>query len=260
MARPLRRLSRRDGGQRARPVSSSSRSGGAAGADQGRSRPLRGAAGYTGDRSRSLFRKVIPITTRRAADQAMSAPGFPRRDRRSGERCCRFLRRQSGRKVGLTGFCLRRCGFDPRRHPPAEHRRRVVSAYYGALDDALDDAAEVHMPVQGHFADRERPGASRPTRRAWSGNPWRADSPSGSFAMPQTTASPTRNRRSTTRPPRTSPGSATSTSGRHIYEVRRERGERDKTVPRGAAAAAKHCRGGRVGAAGFGRPQASSKI
>jgi carboxymethylenebutenolidase len=107
------------------------------------------AAGYHAIAPDLYGGKVIPYHDEPAADQAMNALDFlAATDEITGAAAEYF--RSRGRKVGLTGFCLggvvsilgaiRLANID------------AASAYYGAPADALGDAAEVHVPVQAHFA------------------------------------------------------------------------------------------------------------
>ena len=108
------------------------------------------AAGYTAIAPDLYAGKVIPYHDEESAGQAMHALDFLAATDEIAGAAARYLRTDR-RKVGLTGFCLggivsilgaiRLANVD------------AVSAYYGAPDDALDDAARVRAPVQAHFAD-----------------------------------------------------------------------------------------------------------
>jgi carboxymethylenebutenolidase len=110
------------------------------------------AAGYTAIAPDLYSGKVIPYHDEAGADQAMSALDFLAATDEVASAAADFLRR-SGRKVGLTGFCLG--GVVSILGAIRLQNIDAASAYYGAPDDALDDAAKVHMPVQSHFADRD---------------------------------------------------------------------------------------------------------
>jgi carboxymethylenebutenolidase len=108
------------------------------------------AAGYTAIAPDLYAGKVIPYHDEESAGQAMHALDFLAATDEIAGAAARYLR-TGGHKVGLTGFCLggivsilgaiRLADID------------AASAYYGAPDDALDDAARVRAPVQAHFAD-----------------------------------------------------------------------------------------------------------
>jgi carboxymethylenebutenolidase len=108
------------------------------------------AAGYTAIAPDLYAGKVIPYHDEDSASHAMNALNFLAATDEMTGAAANFLR-TGGRKVGLTGFCLggvvsilgaiRLANID------------AASAYYGAPDDALDDAARVQAPIQAHFAD-----------------------------------------------------------------------------------------------------------
>jgi carboxymethylenebutenolidase len=108
------------------------------------------AAGYTAIVPDLYAGKVIPYHDEETASQTMNALDFIAATDEIAGAAANFLR-TGGRKVGLTGFCLggvvsilgaiRLANID------------AASAYYGAPDDALDDAAKVRAPIQAHFAD-----------------------------------------------------------------------------------------------------------
>jgi carboxymethylenebutenolidase len=110
------------------------------------------AAGYTGIAPDLYAGKVIPYHDEESAGQAMNELDFLAATDEIAAAAADLLR-MSGRKVGLSGFCLggvvsilgaiRLANID------------AASAYYGAPDDALDDAAKVRVPIQAHFADRD---------------------------------------------------------------------------------------------------------
>jgi carboxymethylenebutenolidase len=108
------------------------------------------AAGFTAIAPDLYAGKVIPYHDEESAGQAMNALDFLAATDEIAGAAVKYLR-TGGRKVGLTGFCLggvvsilgaiRLADID------------AASAYYGAPDDALDDAAKVRGPIQAHFAN-----------------------------------------------------------------------------------------------------------
>jgi carboxymethylenebutenolidase len=110
------------------------------------------AAGYRAIAPDLYAGKVIPYHDEAGADQAMSVLDFLAATDAVAGAAADFLRRSS-RNVGLTGFCLG--GVVSILGAIRLRNIDAACAYYGAPDDALDDAAKVHMPVQGHFADRD---------------------------------------------------------------------------------------------------------
>jgi carboxymethylenebutenolidase len=108
------------------------------------------AAGYTAIAPDLYAGKVIPYHDEESAGQAMNALDFLAATDEIAGAAAKHLR-AGGRKVGLTGFCLGGVvsilGAIRLAHIDAS------SAYYGAPDDALDDAAKVRAPIQAHFAD-----------------------------------------------------------------------------------------------------------
>jgi carboxymethylenebutenolidase len=108
------------------------------------------AAGYTAIAPDLYAGKVIPYHDEESAGQAMNALDFLMATDEVTSAAANLLR-AGRRRVGLTGFCLggvvsilgaiRLANID------------AASAYYGAPDDALDDAAKVRAPIQAHFAD-----------------------------------------------------------------------------------------------------------
>lgn len=109
-------------------------------------------AGYNAIAPDLYAGKVIPYHDEAAADQAMSALDFLAATDEIAGAAADYLA-ASGRKVGLTGFCLggvvsilgaiRLTNID------------AASAYYGAPAEGLGDANKVRIPVQGHFALRD---------------------------------------------------------------------------------------------------------
>jgi carboxymethylenebutenolidase len=109
-------------------------------------------AGYTAIAPDLYAGKVIPYHDEAGADQAMHALDFLAATDEIVDATASFLARAS-RRVGLTGFCLG--GVVSILGAIRLRNIHAASAYYGAPDDALDDAAKIRIPVQAHFANRD---------------------------------------------------------------------------------------------------------
>jgi carboxymethylenebutenolidase len=94
--------------------------------------------------------KVIPYHDEESAGQAMNALDLLAATDEIASAAADFLRAR-GRKVGLTGFCLG--GVVSILGAIRLTNIHAASAYYGAPNDALDDAAKVKAPIQAHFAN-----------------------------------------------------------------------------------------------------------
>src|SRR3954454_4856948 len=109
-------------------------------------------AGYAAVAPDLYAGKVIPYHDEASADQAMHALDFLAATDEIVAAAADFLGRVP-RKIGLTGFCLG--GVVSILGAIRLRNIHAASAYYGAPDDALDDAAAIRIPVQAHFADRD---------------------------------------------------------------------------------------------------------
>lgn len=133
------------------------------------------AAGFTAIAPDLYGGKVISYHDEEGAGQAMNALDFLAATDEVAGAAARYLKAQ-GRRVGLTGFCLG--GVVSILGAIRLADIEAASAYYGAPDDALDDAARVRVPVQAHFAERDHwctlADADRMERKfAESGQSWR---------------------------------------------------------------------------------------
>jgi carboxymethylenebutenolidase len=105
--------------------------------------------GYTAIAPDLYGGKAIPYHDEESAAQAMNALDFLAATDEIVGTAAGFLR-AGGRKVGLTGFCLG--GVVSILGAIRLNNVDAASAYYGAPDDSLDDAAKVRAPIQAHFA------------------------------------------------------------------------------------------------------------